>query len=96
MRKATALWAALLLASGLQAAPPPEVIQVKLDGVDAASRELLADGTTWAMSSTVAIKVPGLKRASLGDLKPGMNVRLVLVSTDGEVSVVSGVTVLPD
>jgi hypothetical protein len=85
-----------MLAASLQAAPPPEVIQVKLDGVDAASRELLADGTTWAMSSTAAISVPGLKQASLADLKPGMNVRLVLVSTDGEVSVVRSVTVLPD
>jgi len=87
----------LMLAAGLaQAAPPPELAVARLQVVDVASRQVVADGLTWALSSTVAIQVPGRKRASLRDLEPGMNVRLQLVPTTGEVPVVSSITVLPD
>ena len=68
----------------------------RLEGVDPASRQIVADGMTWALSSTAAVRVPGQTRASLRDLRAGMNVRLVLAPTDGEVPVVSSITVLPD
>lgn len=96
MRMAGLMWALLLAAGGLQAAPEVEPVTTRLSEVHAASREFVADGLTWALSSTVAIHVPGNKRASLRDLQPGMHVRLELVPTDGEVPVVSRITVLPD
>lgn len=93
----TGLMLALLFAAGsLQAAPPPETVVTRLQGIDTASRQIVADGLTWALSSTVALRVPGEKRASLGQLRPGMSVRLVLVPGDSEVPVVSSITVLPD
>jgi len=93
----TGLTVALLLAAGtLQAAPPVEPLVTRLEGVDPASRQITAEGMTWALSSTAAISLPGVKRASLSQLQAGMNVRLVLVPSDDEVPVVSSITVLPD
>lgn len=96
MRVAGLIWALVLLAGTAQAAPPVEPVVTRLEGVDVASRQVIADGITWALSSTAAVSVPGQARASLGELRPGMNVRLVLASTTGEVPVVSSITVLPD
>jgi len=96
MRRAGLFWAFLIVAGGLQAAPPPEPVETRLEGVDTASRQVIADGTTWALSSTATISVPGKPRAALRDLRPGAHVRLVLVPTDGEVPVIRSITVLPD
>ena len=96
MRKAVLTAALATLAMSAQAAPPPETVATRIEGASAARREFVADGVTWALSRTAAIRVPGKARASLRDLQPGMNVRLVLVPTDGEVPVVSSITVLPD
>jgi hypothetical protein len=96
MRVAGLICALLLVVGGLQAAPPVEPVVTRLEGVDPASRQIVADGMTWALSSTAVVGVPGQKRASLRDLRPGMNVRLALVPADGEVPVVSSITVLPD
>jgi hypothetical protein len=88
---------AILLAAGaLQAAPPAEPVVTRLQEVDTASRQVVADGMTWALSSTASVSIPGQKRASLRDLRAGMNVRLVLAPTDAEVPVVNSITVLPD
>jgi len=72
-----------------------EPVRVTVEAVDVASREILADGQTWAMSSTAAIRLPGKKQGSLRDLLPGMHVQLDLV-TNGPVPVVRTVTVVPD
>lgn len=96
MRMTGLMLALVFTAGALQAAPPAEPVVTRLEGVDPASRQVVADGMTWALSSTVAIQVPGQERASLRELRPGMNVRLVLVPTDGEVPVISSITVLPD
>jgi multidrug efflux pump subunit AcrA (membrane-fusion protein) len=96
MRKAVLTAALASLAMWAQAAPPPETVATRIETVSPASRKFVADGLTWALSSTAAVRVPGKARASLRDIRPGMNVRLVLVPTDGEVPVVSSITVLPD
>jgi hypothetical protein len=96
MRRAGLLWALLFAAGSLQAAPPAELVETRLEGVDVAARQVIADGLTWALSSTATIALPGKPRATFRDLRPGMNVRLVLVPTDGEVPVIRSITVLPD
>ncbi|MEO8224614.1 MAG: hypothetical protein ABI661_07390 [Gammaproteobacteria bacterium] len=88
--------AMVLLATGAQAAPPLETVTARLVAVDVAGREIVANGVTWALSSTVKIAMPGKPRASLGDLKPGMHVRFALVSGDDPMPVVRSLTVLPD
>jgi hypothetical protein len=91
---------ALALALGVsavaRAAPPLEPLQVRVAEVDVAGREILADGITWALESTVAIHAPGKKNASLQDLAPGMHVRLDFAPTDGPEPLVRTITVLPD
>lgn len=96
MRMTGPMLALLLAAGALQAAPPAEPVVTRLQEVDPASRQVVADGMTWALSSTASVSMPGQKRASLRDLRAGMNVRLVLAPTDGEVPVVNSITVLPD
>lgn len=96
MRMSGLVCALLLGAGAALAAPPPETVVTRLEGVDAASRQIAADGMTWALSSTAVVRVPGVKRAALRDLQPGMHVRMVLVPTDGEVPVIRSITVLPD
>jgi hypothetical protein len=96
MRKAVLTGALASLGLSAQAATPPEAVAARIEAVIPASREFVADGMTWALSSTAAVRIPGVARASLRDLQPGMNVQLVLVATDGETPVVSNVTVLPD
>ncbi len=96
MRKAVLTAALASLGLSAQAATPPETVAARIETVSPASREFVADGMTWALSSTAAVRIPGVARASLRDLQPGMHVRLVLVPTDGEVTVVSSITVLPD
>ncbi|MEQ1800789.1 MAG: hypothetical protein ABL989_02635 [Gammaproteobacteria bacterium] len=96
MRMAGLIGTLALVAGSLQAAPPPEPVETRLVAVDPAGREIVADGMTWALSSTARISIPGKERASLRDLQPGAHVRLELVPTDGEVPVVSRITVLPD
>lgn len=86
-----------LVAAGLAgAATPPEPAVARLEVVDVASRQLVADGMTWALSATVKVVVPGRKWSSVRNLAPGMNVRMNLAPTTGEVPVVSAITVLPD
>jgi hypothetical protein len=94
----TSLIGGLLLAACLaQAAPAvPETTNGRLEVVDVASRRIVADGVTWALSSTLVVQVPGLKRARLRDLRPGLNVRMTMVPVDGALPVVSRITVLPD
>ena len=96
MRMTVLMLALLFTAGPLQAAPADEPLVARLEGVDPASRQITTEGMTWALSSTVAIRVPGKARASLGDLQVGMNVRLSVTPTDAEVPVVSSITVLPD
>lgn len=81
---------------GRPATPESDATTARLTAIDLASRQLIADGTTWALSSTVRVKVPGQKGGSLRDLHAGMNVRLLLAPTAGELPVVSHITVLPD
>lgn len=90
-------WVVMLvtLTSPTQSAPPVEQVDARIEVVNSASRELVADGLTWALSSTAAIRVPGVNRAVIRDLKPGMNVRLEFVG-DGTAQLVRAVTVLPD
>lgn len=94
--RASLMWSMLLLAVAAQAAPPMDPVIARLEAVSVASREIVAHGETMALSSTVVIQVPGIPRASLRDVKPGMTVRLELSSSGGEVSVVRSITVLPD
>lgn len=97
MRVAGLMWTLLALAAtGVEAAPPLEPVQARLVAVDVAGREIVADGITWALESTVTIHMPGKKSASLWDLTPGMHVRLGLVPTNGPEPVVRTLTVLPD
>lgn len=96
MRIAGLILAMVFLATGAQAAPPLEAVTARLVAVDVAGREIVANGVTWALSSTVKIAMPGKPRASLRDLKPGMNVRLELVSSEDPMPVVRALTVLPD
>jgi hypothetical protein len=90
------MWAVLFLATAVQAAPPLEPVQARIVAVDVAGREIVADGVTWALESTVAIRMPGKKSAALRDLTPGMNVRLEFAPSDSPEPVVRTVTVLPD
>lgn len=96
MRKLGIIGAIGALANVALAAPPSEPVQTRLEGVNPASREVVAEGLTWPLSSTAAISMPGLSRASLRDLKPGMNVRLDLVASEAEKPVIRAITVLPD
>ena len=94
--KWTVLGLTLALATAAQAASPPEPVAARIVEVDVAGRQILADGVTWALESTVVIRMPGKKNASLRDLTPGLNVRLDLAPTDGPAPRVRTVTVLPD
>ena len=96
MRMAGLIVAMVLLSTGAQGAPKTESVSVRLAGVNVAGREILAEGVTWALSSTVKIAVPGKARASLRDVQPGMNVRLEFVASDSAAPVVRTLTVLPD
>lgn len=96
MRMAGLIVAMVLFATGVQASPPTETASVRLAAVDVAGREILAEGVTWAFSSTVKIAVPGKAKASLRDLRPGMNVRLEFVARENAAPVVRTLTVLPD
>lgn len=96
MRMAALLWGLLVIAGGLQAAPPVAPVMIRLQGVDVAAREVRADDMVWALSSTATIRAPGVKRGSLKDLQPGMHVRVTLVPTEGEVPIISSITVVPD
>lgn len=97
MRVAELLCAVLLLvATGLHAAPPMETVETRLEAVNPASREIVVNGATWALSSTVTIQMPGKPRASLWDVTGGMNVQLEVAYTDNEFPVVRSITVLPD
>ncbi len=79
-----------------QAAPPNEPVEVRVDAIDVAGREIVANGVTWALESTVVIHVPGEANASLRDVTPGMHVRLEFVPNDDPEPAVRTVTVLPD
>ena len=81
---------------GKPSTPSTEATTARLTAIDLASRQLVADGTTWALSSTVRVSVPGQKGGSLRDLHAGMNVRMLLAPSAGELPVVSQITVLPD
>jgi hypothetical protein len=96
MRKTVLTVLAWALVAVAQAAPPPEPVWIRVEGVNVAGRELVADGLTWALTSTVAIRVPGKARASLRDVRPGMNLRLELVGDNPDRPVVRSITVLPD
>ncbi|MDP2325712.1 MAG: hypothetical protein Q8N51_17030 [Gammaproteobacteria bacterium] len=86
----------LLVATGLHAAPPMEMVETRLEAVNPASREIVVNGETWALSSTVTIQMPGKLQASLRDVAAGMNVRLLIESGNAEFPVVRSITVLPD
>lgn len=96
MRTASLILTAFFLGGGASAAPPPEPVEARLEAVDPASREIVVHGVTWALSSTVAIQMPGNPRASLRDVTAGMNVRLEVEPGDVEVPRVRSITVLPD
>ena len=97
MRVAGLMWTLLVLAAtAAHAAPPLEPVTARVVAVDVAGREIVADGITWALESTVSIHVPGKKSGSLRDLAPGMHVRLALVATNGAAPVVRTITVIPD
>ena len=93
---ALVLTLALGVSTAAPAAPPLEPVTIRIDEVDVAGRQILADGVTWALESTVAIHAPGERNASLRDLAPGMNVRLELVAIGGLEPVVRDITVVPD
>lgn len=93
---AASLALGLALATAAQAAPPDEPVESRLTDINSASRQIQADGVTWALESTVAIRMPGRQRASLGDLTPGMNVRLEFAPGDDPAPRVRTITVLPD
>ncbi len=84
------------LATAAQAAPPPESAEARVDEVNVAGRELLAEGVSWSLESAATIRVPGKTRASLRDLEPGMLVRLELAPGDNPEPLVRTVTVLPE
>jgi hypothetical protein len=100
MRVARAMVASLALvvalATAAQGAPPDEPAEARLTAINVASRQVEADGVTWALESTAAISMPGRQRASLGDLTPGMNVRLEFAPGDDPAPRVRTITVLPD
>ncbi len=95
MHKTVLTLLACSLAAAAQAAPPSEPVVTRIEAVNIASREIVADGVTWALSSTVAVSVPGKARASLRDVAPGMHVRLELASY-GPPPVVRSITVRAD
>ena len=86
----------LALATAAHAEPPKEPVEVRVDEVDVAGREIVASGVTWALESTAAIHVPGDVTAALGDVNPGMHVRLEFVPNDDPEPAVRTITVLPD
>jgi hypothetical protein len=86
----------LTVATAAWAAPPNEPVEARLSAINPASRQIEADGVTWALESTAAIRMPGRQRASLRDLTPGMNVRLELAPGDDPAPRVRTITVLPD
>lgn len=96
---------ALTLSIAAQAAPPSggaadpanEPVTVHVEAVNVASRQFIADGQTWALSSTARFHVPGKKRGSLGDISVGESVLLELEpDSNGQYPVVRSLTVLPD
>ena len=56
MRKAVLTAALASLAMWAQAAPPPETVATRIETVSPASRKFVADGLTWALSSTAAVR----------------------------------------
>ncbi|MBL8201313.1 MAG: hypothetical protein JNK40_10110 [Chromatiales bacterium] len=96
MRKTVLTVLTWSLAAVAQAAPPLEPVTTRIEAVNVAGREFVADGITWALSSTVVITVPGKARGSLGDVKPGMNVRVELADDNPDRPVVRSITVVPD
>ncbi|MEO7386432.1 MAG: hypothetical protein ABIX37_05815 [Gammaproteobacteria bacterium] len=86
-----------VLAGGAGAADEPEPLQARLEIVDMASRQVQADGVTYALSSTVSVQRPGLTgHYGLGDLDAGMNVVLDLVEPGAELPVVKRIVILAE
>jgi hypothetical protein len=86
-----------VLVSGVRAAEEPDRIPARIEEVDAASRQILADGVTYALSSTVQVQRPGLSgRFGIGDLDPGMSVLLEVALPGAELPVVKSILILAE
>ncbi len=96
MRKIVMTVLACTLGTVAQAAPPTALVATRVQAVSVASREIVADGITWALSSTVTINAPGKARGSLRDVMPGMNVQMQVAGTDGPTPLVQSIAVIPD
>jgi hypothetical protein len=85
-----------VLASGARAAEPDR-IPARVEEVDVASRQILADGVTYALSSTVQVDRPGVSgRFGIGDLDPGMSVLLEVAEPGAELPVVKSILILAE
>ena len=64
------------------------------EAVDVPAQEIRADGVDYSLSGRATVTLEQGERLSLGDLQPGMHVKLGLAKVDG--SVVDSVVLLPD
>ncbi len=91
--KALAL-GSLLASTVLLAGEPAEQLVVRIEAVDVPAKEIRANGTDYSLSGRATVTWPQGTGLALGELKPGMRVRIGLANP-GE-SVVDSVVLLPD
>lgn len=84
----------LLAATALFAGEPAELLVVRIEAVDVPAQEIRANGIDYSLSGRASVTWPQGTQLALGDLKPGMRVRIGL-ARPGE-SVVDSVVLLPD
>ncbi|MCP5139351.1 MAG: hypothetical protein H6979_05810 [Chromatiales bacterium] len=84
----------LLASTVLFAGEPAEQLVIRIEAVDVPAREIRANGTDYSLSGRATVTWPQGTRLELGELKPGMRVRIGLAKP-GE-SVVDSVVLLPD
>jgi hypothetical protein len=73
------LMSVIILGPGqVAAAAERELVSATVESVDVAARRIVAGGTEYALSSTVAISWQGGVAVNLGEVTPGTRVRMEL------------------
>ncbi len=84
----------LLAATALFAGEPAEQLVTRIEAVDVPAQEIRADGVDYSLSGRATVTWPQGTQLALGELKPGMRVRIGLAKPGD--SVVDSVVLLPD
>lgn len=79
-----------------RAADAPEPFAGTLEAVNVAARQVQADGRLYALSSTLGVTLDGSATPiGLKDLRPGMDVLILLGTPGGELPVIRSLVVIP-